>query len=78
MKAAKVHIKIFINITANIALFITYAYLFGEQSVDKYLDNGVSIITQEETPLFITMNMTFLVKSKTPLPRTYPSLTLLN
>ena len=54
MKAAKVHIKLFINITANIALFIIYAYLFGEQSVEKYLDNGVSIITQEETPLFIT------------------------
>ena len=54
MKAAKVHIKIFINIAANIVLFIIYVYLFGEQSVDKYLDNGVSIVTQEETPLFIT------------------------
>ena len=54
MKAAKVHLKLFINIAANIALFIIYAYLFGEQSVEKYLDNGVSIITQEETPLFIT------------------------
>lgn len=54
MKAAKVQIKLFINITANIALFLLYAYLFGEQSVDKYLDKGVSIITQEETPLAIT------------------------
>ena len=53
MKAA-VQIKLFINITANIALFLLYAYLFGEQSVDKYLDKGVSIITQEETPLAIT------------------------
>ena len=54
MKAAKIHIKLFINIAANITLFIIYACLFGGQSVDKYLDKGVSIITQEETPLAIT------------------------
>ena len=29
MKAAKIHLKLFINIAANITLFIIYAFLFG-------------------------------------------------
>ena len=48
--ADKVYFKLFTNIVANIALFITYAILFGKQSIDKYLDEGVTILNYEEKP----------------------------
>ena len=47
---AKVFLKLSVNIAINIILFIIYAFLFGRQSIDKYIDNGVSIINQEEGP----------------------------
>ena len=48
--AAKVFLKHFVNIAINIILFMIYAFLFGKQSIDKYIDSGVSIINQEEDP----------------------------
>ena len=48
--AAKIVLKHFVNIAINIILFIIYAFLFGRQSIDKYIDNGVSIINKEEDP----------------------------
>ena len=47
---SKFFLKLSINIAINIILFVIYAFLFGIQSIDKYIDNGVSIINQEEKP----------------------------
>ena len=44
------HIELALNIAINIILFIIYAFLFGRQSIDKYIDNGVTILNQEEDP----------------------------
>ena len=49
---ARNHIlKIGLNVTVNIVLFIIYIFLFGIQSISKYFDNGVTIITHEVKPL---------------------------
>ena len=52
MKIVTEHIELALNIAINIILFIIYACLFGRQSIDKYLENGVSVINQEEDPVF--------------------------
>ena len=44
-------LKIGLNVTVNIVLFIIYIFLFGIQSISKYFDNGVTIITHEVKPL---------------------------
>ena len=41
--------KVFVNIL----LFLMYVYFFGQHSVQKYFDEGVLIINQEETPTSI-------------------------
>ena len=47
----KVFIKIAANVAANIVLFIIYALLFGQQSIKKYLEKGVTIVKYKETPI---------------------------
>ena len=42
--------KLFINVAANFALFMIYAYLFGQQSIQKYVEKGVTIIEYKESP----------------------------
>ena len=44
-------LKIGLNVTVNIILFIIYIFLSGIQSVSKYFDNGVTIIPHEVKPL---------------------------
>ena len=45
----KVFFKIATNVAANIVLFIIYALLFGQQSIKKYLEKGVTIVKYKET-----------------------------
>ena len=46
----KEFIKVLSHILVNIALFLIYAQYFGQQSVKKYLDQGVTIVEYKETP----------------------------
>ena len=46
----KVFIKITANVAANIILFIIYAHYFGQQSVKKYFEKGVTIVKYTDTP----------------------------
>ena len=50
----KVNLKITCYIFVNIVLFILYVWFFGMQSIQKYFDNGVTIISHEEKPPAIT------------------------
>ena len=45
---AKSSLKLITNIAINIILFTIYCCLFGKKSIEKYFDNGVSIVNQEE------------------------------
>ena len=49
----KVILKIVINVLVNIVLLLLYVYLFGYQSITKYLDGGVTIVSFEEKTLAI-------------------------
>ena len=46
--------QIFSNIVVNIVLLILYISFFGVQSIQKYFDNGVTIINHEEKSPHIT------------------------
>ena len=46
--------KITINIVVNVVLFILYVCLFGIESVQRYFENGVTIVNFEEKPIAIT------------------------
>ena len=45
-----IKLKLFINVAANFALFMIYAYLFGQQSIQKYFERGITIIKYTESP----------------------------
>ena len=45
--------KLVANIMVNIALLTLYVFLFGKESVTKYLDEGVITVTHEEKMSFI-------------------------
>ena len=40
--------KLVANIVVNIVLLTLYVFLFGKESVNKYLDEGIIIVTHEE------------------------------
>ena len=40
--------KLIANIVVNIVLLTLYVFLFGKESVNKYLDEGIIIVTHEE------------------------------
>ena len=45
--------KLVANIVVNIVLLTLYVFLFGKESVQKYIDEGVIIVTHEEKVTFI-------------------------
>ena len=45
--------KLIANLVVNIVLLTLYVFLFGKESVHKYLDEGVIIVTHEEKVTFI-------------------------
>ena len=45
--------KLVANIVVNIVLLTLYVFLFGKESVNKYLDEGIIIVTHEEKMSFI-------------------------
>ena len=47
------NLKTAINIFINSVLLILYVFFFGLQSIQKYLDYGVTIVNQEEKPATI-------------------------
>ena len=49
----KEYAKVVTNILVNIVLFIIYAYYFGQQSIKKYIEKGVTIVEHTETPSVI-------------------------
>ena len=49
----KEFLKTAINIFINSVLLILYVSFFGLQSIQKYLDYGVTIVNQEEKPATI-------------------------
>ena len=40
--------KLVANIVVNIVLLTLYVILFGKESVNKYLDEGIIVVTHEE------------------------------
>ena len=46
-------LKTAMNIFINSVLLILYVFFFGLQSIQKYLDYGVTIVNQEEKPAAI-------------------------
>ena len=40
--------KLVANIVVNIVLLTLYIFFFGKESVNKYLDEGMIIVTHEE------------------------------
>ena len=42
--------KIVFNIAINIFLLTVYAVFFGQDSIRKYMDRSIIIVTQEVTP----------------------------
>ena len=40
--------KLVANIVVNIVLLTLYVFMFGKESVNKYLNDGVIIVTHEE------------------------------
>ena len=46
--------KLVVNIAVNFVLLTLYALLFGRESIRKYLEKGIIIVTNEETPSSIT------------------------
>ena len=40
--------KLVANIVVNIVLLTLYVFLFGKESVNKYLDEGIIVVTHEE------------------------------
>ena len=55
----KEYIKVVTNILVNIVLFIIYAHYFEQQSVQKHLEKGVTIVRYTETPSVIPPPGTF-------------------
>ena len=55
----KEYAKVVLNILVNIVFFIIYALLFGQQSVEKYLEKGVTIVRYHEVPSVIPPPGTF-------------------
>ena len=55
----KENAKIVTNILVNIVLFIIYAHYFGQQSVQKHLEKGVTIVRYTEAPSVIPPPGTF-------------------
>ena len=47
-------IKLVVNIVVNIILLTLYVLLFGQESISKYLEKGIIIVTHEEIPSFIS------------------------
>ena len=45
--------KIIFNIAINIFLLTLYAFFFGQDSIRKYMDKRIIIVTQEVIPSYI-------------------------
>ena len=52
-KVAAFNAKMWARILVNIVLLTVYGYFFGRLSVLKYMDKGVIVIKQEETPSYV-------------------------
>ena len=60
-------VKLFIYVAANLLLFIIYTLLFGQQSIQKYVEKGVTIIEYTENPPVVIppgIHLTYLLLNK--------------